>query len=85
MPRTKLDEKFNKPRHESDRVKALILEAVRTQRVSGKELAKMAGCGETSYYAMMNKHSDTWPLSRIKGLYKGLNIPIEELRAVIRL
>jgi len=83
MPRTKLD-KYSKPRHECDRVKALILEAVRTQHVSGAALAKMAGCGETAYYAMMNRHSDTWPLSRIKGLYSGLNIPLENLQSAIR-
>lgn len=83
MLRTKLGEK-HKPRHQCDRVKALILEAVRTQRVSGAELAKMAGCGETAYYAMMNRHSDTWPLSRIKGLYAGLHIPVESLQSAIR-
>lgn len=83
MPRTKLD-KYAKPRHECDRVKALILEAIRTQNVSSEAQAEMAGCGRTAYYAMLNKHSDTWPLSRIKGLCAGLHIPVENLQAAIR-
>lgn len=81
MPRTKLD-KYSKPR--LDPVKGLILSASRDQKKTNDDLAVMAKVSRTTFQAMLNKHSDTWPLRRTLDLCNGLHIPIEELRPAIR-
>jgi hypothetical protein len=44
----------------------------------------MAKVSRSTFQAMLNKHSDTWPLRRTLDLCRGLQIPIEDVRAGIR-
>lgn len=81
MPRTKLD-KYSKPR--LDPVKGLILSASRDQKKTNDDLAVMAKVSRTTFQAMLNKHSDTWPLRRTLDLCNGLYISIDDLRSAIR-
>ena len=81
MPRTHLD-KLSKPK--LDPVKGLILSAGRDQDKTNDDLAMMAKVSRSTFQAMLNKHSDTWPLRRTLDLCRGLHIPIEDVRAGIR-
>lgn len=81
MPRTNFD-KLSKPK--LDPVKGLILSAGRDQDKTNAELAAMAKVSRSTFQAMLNEHSDTWPLRRTLDLCWGLHIPIDEVRAGIR-
>lgn len=84
MPRTKLDEKFNRPKHRVDHVKGLILEAAQTQDKRNTELAEMAHMSRSTYQEKIAAPMREWKLGQILDICGGLNIPIEELRAAIR-
>ena len=82
MPRTKLQDKYCVPRR--DPVKGLILAAAKDQGKTQADCAAMCKVGLRTYQAMLNKHSDEWALRQILDLTRGLHIPIEELRPLIR-
>jgi hypothetical protein len=82
MARTKLQDKFCVPRR--DPVKGLILAAAMDQGKTQADCAAMAKVSVSTYQRMLDKHSDEWVLRQILDLTRGLHIPIEELRPLIR-
>ncbi len=81
MPRTKLD-KFSTPK--LDPVKGLILTAAKNQGKTQEDCAALCKMPLRTYQLMISKHSDEWTMRRILDMAKGLRIPIEELRPMIR-
>lgn len=84
MPRTKLDEKFNRPKHRADRIKGLILEAAQTQDKRNTELAAMAHMSRSTYQEKIGAPMREWKLGQILDICQGLNIAIEDVREAIR-
>jgi len=82
MPRTKLQDKHCVPRR--DPVKGLILAAAMDQGKTQADCAALAKVSVPTYQRMLDKHSDEWVLRQVLDLCKGLRIPIEELRPMMR-
>lgn len=82
MARTKLQDKFCTPRR--DPVKGIILAAARDQDKTQEACAALCKVSVRTYQNMLNKHSDEWTLRQVLDLCKGLHIPIEEMRPLIR-
>ena len=66
-----------------DKLVVLISGNATLKRKSSDELAKMAGIGLSTYYERI-RDPESFRLSELRGLCKGLGIPIDDFRQSIQ-
>ena len=77
MPRTRFDKIARDP------LKELVLGRKAAVRISEVNLAKKIGVSVGRYRTMMQGTSDGWRIGEVKALSRALDLPIDELRALI--
>ena len=77
MPRTR----FGKI--DRDPLKELVLGRKSTLQLSEVKLAAKMGISVGRYRSMMGGTSDAWKIGEVKALSRALDIPIDELRALV--
>ena len=77
MPRTR----FGKVQR--DPLKELVLGRKSTLQLSEVKLAAKMGISVGRYLSMMGGTSDAWKIGEVKALSRALDIPIDELRALV--
>ena len=85
MPRTKLTEKYCKPKApKPDYIKALILERINSLEKTPDAIAAVMGISRSTWFVRKQQPTTTWPLGEILRLCVFLGIDLEDLRAAIR-
>lgn len=77
MPRTRFD------KIDRDPLKELVLGRKSTLQLSEVKLAARMGISVGRYRSMMGGTSDAWKIGEVKALSRALDIPIDELRALV--
>ena len=77
MPRTRFD------KVQRDPLKELVLGRKSTLHLSEAKLAAKMGISVGRYHSMMGGTSDAWKIGEVKALSRALDIPIDELRALV--
>ena len=84
MPRTKLGDKYSKPKPPPDLIKALILERLKALGADPDKLCAAMGISKSTYYARLRMHTSDWPLGDLLRLCQYLGVELDALRAAIR-
>lgn len=77
MPRTRFD------KIDRDPLKELVLGRKSALQLSEVKLATKMGISVGRYRSMMGGTSDAWKIGEVKALSRALDIPIDELRALV--
>lgn len=77
MPRTRFDKVARDP------LKELVLGRKAALQLSEVNLAAKMGISTGRYRSMMGGTSDAWKIGEVKALPRALDIPIDELRALV--
>lgn len=77
MPRTRFD------KVERDPLKETVLGRKTVIGLSEVKLAEKMGVSVGRYRTMMQGNSDGWRIGEVKALSRALDIPIDELRALV--
>ena len=77
MPRTRFDKVARDP------LKELVLGRKAALQLSEVNLAAKMGIITGRYRSMMGGTSDAWKIGEVKALSRALDIPIDELRALV--
>ncbi len=77
MPRTRLD------KVQRDPLKELVLGRKSAMKLSEVKLAAKMGISVGRYRSMMGGASDAWKIGEVKALSKALDVPIDEMRALV--
>lgn len=77
MPRTRFD------KVERDPLKETVLGRKTVIGLSEVKLAEKMGVSVGRYRTMMQGNSDGWKIGEVKALSRALDIPIDELRALV--
>lgn len=77
MPRTRFD------KVQRDPLKELVLGRKSAMQLSEVKLAAKMGISVGRYRSMMGGTSDAWKIGEVKALSKALDVPIDEMRALV--
>jgi hypothetical protein len=77
MPRTRFD------KVQRDPLKELVLGRKSAMQLSEVKLAAKMGISVGRYRSMMSGTSDAWKIGEVKALSKALDVPIDEMRALV--